>query len=90
MLSEHLYPPNSVQLSRRIHYASLPVLTRLDHCSGGRRGREGLGQLSGRRRQPPSPLITAQRSPCVEPQRGVPGVNGAVESPLKHNKETAD
>lgn len=39
------------------------------------------------------PLIITQRSPCVEPNRGVLGVNGAKtseESPLKHNKKTAD
>lgn len=39
------------------------------------------------------PLIIAQRSPCVEPNRGVQGVSRAKtseESPLKDNKKTAD
>lgn len=39
------------------------------------------------------PLIIAGRSPCVEPNRGVLGVNGAKaseESPLEDNQKTAD
>lgn len=63
-----------------------------------RRGWGGLHQ-AGCCQQPTAtalsaiPLIITQRSPCVEPNCEVLGVNGAKtseESPLKDNKKTAD
>lgn len=87
--------PKSVQLSPCIHKSLPPrVLPRFNPCLWGAR----LHWASCCQQPPVTalsaiPLIIAQRSPCVEPNRGVLGVNGAKtseESPLEDNKKTAD
>lgn len=91
LLSEHLHPQS---LSNYPHVFTKLFLPRFNPCLWGARPhwasccqQPTVTALSA------IPLIIAQRSSCVEPNRGVLGVNGAKtseESPLEDNKKTAD
>lgn len=87
LLSEHLHP-QSLSNYPDTHYTISPyVLPRFNPCFASCCQQPNVTALSA------IPLIIAQRSPWVESNCGVQGVNGAKtseESPLEDDKKTAD